>query len=126
MMSRQLAGRTTTYTTQELADTIRAYFLSMETIGKPAIITGLCGWLGFDRRYIKEQIAKWVDSPDEDHRAKADILQKAIQAIESCRETELASGRPPIGPIFLLKNMGWTDGQDQGSGNIQVNIQIVE
>lgn len=79
-------------------------------------ITGLVLHLGFaDRKsfYEYEQKPKFTHT-----------IKKARTMIENGYEKMLAAGGQAAGPIFALKNFGWTDKQEIESGDDKQPINI--
>ncbi len=67
-------------------------------------ITGLVLNMGLDDRKSFYQY--------EEKKAFAHTIKKARTLIEKSKEKMLAGGQQAAGPIFALKNFGWTDKQD--------------
>jgi hypothetical protein len=89
---------------------------------EPITITGLALYLGFESRQ------SFYDYEKRD--GYSYIIKRARMRVENAYEHRLDS-KNPTGPIFALKNMGWSDKQDitqsiEHSGNIGFNgIQVV-
>lgn len=87
-------------TPEEFERRSQAYFEDCEAKELPKTITGLAVWLGMWRDKIYEygkrpafsNTIKKITAVCEDY-----LIQRAIKAPN------------PAGPIFILKNMGWTD-----------------
>lgn len=106
------AGRPPFYKTPEaLQKKIESYFAALPTktvvVGAEpvevpaATITGLALHLGFESRQ------SFYDYEKKDKFAYT--IKRAHLLIENEYEMALLVGRSPAGPIFALKNMGWTD-----------------
>lgn len=115
-------GRPAFYTTpEEFKEAIEKYF---EKNGSACTITGLAYELGFESR---QSFYDYCEKGEYSY-----IGKRAKLFIESCYESKL-SGNNPTGPIFFLKNMGWSDktqqeisGPDGGPlAPPVINIQVV-
>lgn len=86
-------------------------------------ITGLCLYVGFADRESFCEYEKQNKFKDEDtQKAFSLVIKKARAQIATHYEQLIQSGNP-AGPIFALKNMGWTDRQDiDVSGSIKVDV----
>lgn len=71
---------------------------------EPVTITGLCLYLGFESRNSLYDYAKRGQF--------SGIIKKAQLRVEHAYENKLSTFEKPTGPIFALKNMGWTDKQE--------------
>ena len=117
-----LGGRPRIYDTEEdLQQAVNSYFefikgekQSMVAEGglmretwvrdpEPATITGLALFLGFESRQSIYDYAK-------DGRFSYIIKQSQLRV--ECEYEKKLSGDKPTGPIFALKNMGWSDRQE--------------
>jgi len=67
-------------------------------------ITGLCLYLGFESRQ------SFYDYEKRD--GFSYIVKHARMRVENGYENKLLDAKNPTGPIFALKNMGWTDRQE--------------
>ena len=81
-------------------------------------MTGLARALGFSSR---KQLLEYE---------KRDEFRETIQycrlLVEHAYEKALLSGRPAAGPIFALKNMGWSDRIDHAhDGELEIRINHV-
>jgi hypothetical protein len=100
---------------QKLQNLIDIYFMKCEDPEKPEhpTITGLALALGFCSRgtiYEYEKVAEF-----------SDIIKTAMLKVENGYEKSVMDARNAAGPIFVLKNMGWKDKQEQEfSGGLQV------
>src|SRR5699024_8364940 len=108
------AGRPPTYKTPEaLQEAIDGYFdnppTAWVTVGKEAVevprltITGLALHLGFESRQ------SFYDY--EEREAFSYTIKRARLRVEHEYEKALRSASP-AGPIFALKNLGWSDKQE--------------
>lgn len=114
-------------TPEEMEEAIEEYFkapvMSIEYIDAPPTktISGLAYHLGFESRqsfYDYEKRAEF-----------SYIVKRARLRIETLYEEKI-SGKNPAGPIFALKNMGWTDKQEidhttQGEKMVFGGVQII-
>lgn len=111
------AGRPRKFkTTKELEDAINKYFESAKPryeeingiltyIHNHPTMTGLALALGFESR---QSLYDYGKNPKYSY-----IIKKAQLMIENSYELELTNpDKKPTGPIFVLKNMGWSDKQD--------------
>lgn len=71
--------------------------------GEPLTITGLAYFLGFESR---QSFYDYEKRPEFSY-----IIKRARFKVESGYEANL-HGKSPVGSIFALKNMGWTDKQE--------------
>lgn len=81
---------------------------------EPATITGLALYLGFESR---QSLYDYEKSGDFSY-----IVKYARLRVE-CEYEKRLMGDKPTGPIFALKNMGWSDKMDQDinhSGGINI------
>lgn len=86
---------------------------------KPATITGLCLHLGFSSR---QALLNYEEKPEFN-----DAIKRAKLRIEMEYE-EALRGKNAAGPIFALKNFGWTDKQEidqktEHSGGITIKFE---
>lgn len=117
-----MAGRPRHYETEEeLQEAVEGYFVhikglkvsSVDANGnisekwerepEPATITGMALFLGFESRqsvYDYEKTGQFSYA-----------IKRAMTRIE-CEYEKKLSTNSPTGPIFALKNMGWTDRQE--------------
>lgn len=95
---------------------ILGYSESGEVIKVPhPTITGLAYFLGYESRQSCYD--------NEKNKEFSYIIKRHKLFIEKNYES-LLSGTSPTGSIFALKNMGWSDKQDEQKPQ-QVNIQVV-
>ena len=89
-----------------------AYFQKCEAEGEPALLTGLILAVGLSARESLDEYGRRPEFYDSVKKAKLRIEMEYEKALRS---------RNPAGPIFALKNFGWTDKQDlELSGNVAV------
>jgi len=114
-------GRPPKYETAvELQEKIDEYFDSIETEGKKATITGLilaCGFCSRQAFYHLEKNKKFSYT-----------IKRAHLQIENHYEG-LLQGNSVAGPIFALKNLGWSDRQEidhtsKGERLTPINITV--
>ena len=96
-------GRPRRYETPEqMEERVEAYFEQEDVV---FTMTGLALFLGFTER--KALWRRYGDKPEFDP-----ILKTARTRIEEQYERRLVSGKGQVaGPIFALKQLGWTDSQ---------------
>jgi len=101
-------------TADELQDKIDEYFAIVELTGKKVTITGLCLELGFESRQSFYHL--------ENNDKFSYTIKRARMQIENHYE-QLLQGNSVAGPIFALKNLGWTDSQsiDHTTGGEKLN-----
>ena len=88
---------------EELDSKVQDYLAEIKESGEPATITGLALYLGFCSRqsfYDYENLKEFSYT-----------IKKARLTIESKYEIALHGGNAS-GPIFALKNLGWSDKQE--------------
>ena len=84
---------------QMLADGLK-YLRDCDAAGEPYLVTGLALALGFNgRKQLHEYMAYDDFNP---------ILKRLLTIVEGNYERLSLKGNP-AGPIFVLKNMGWSD-----------------
>ena len=90
---------------EELQRAVDLYFIQCDDPDKPQpkTITGLALALGFCSRGT---IYEYEQKPE-----FSDIIKKAMLNVE-CSYEQRACTNNPTGPIFVLKNMGWSDKQE--------------
>ena len=91
---------------ESLQEKIHEYFEDENE--KPLTITGLCLYCGFESRQSFYDIEKREEF--------SYTIKRARMKIENAYEKNLHD-RAPVGSIFALKNLGWTD-QQQLNHNI--------
>jgi hypothetical protein len=101
MSEENKGGRPALFETDEqLTEKVNEYFAEIEITGKPATITGLALFLGFESRQ------SFYDYEERD--GFSYTIKKARLRIENEYEMKL-SGNNVAGSIFALKNLGWKD-----------------
>ena len=101
-----MKGRPRRYPTAELLqEAVDQYFIDLEAKKKNPTITGLVYHLGFASRKEIERQKAHGDDYDE-------VLSRARLRVEMIYEERLMS-REVVGAIFALKNLGWSDKQEQ-------------
>lgn len=81
-------------------------------------VTGLCLALGFSSRgtlsyHCEEPKTDAAGNVDPIKAEMVEIYKTAKLRIENYYETELMTAKNPVGAIFALKNMGWSDRMEQ-------------
>ena len=95
------AGRPAIFETNEqLEAKVNEYFINTDANNKPATITGLALYLGFESRQ------SFYDYEEKDEFSYT--IKKARLRIENEYEMNL-HGNNVAGSIFALKNLGWKD-----------------
>lgn len=109
------AGRPLKYTNIEaLQADIDAYFDGCVEKKKPFTITGLA--LAIDT--CRQTLCNYEVKPE-----FMDTIKRAKLRCEAFAEEQLMSGSNAAGPIFALKNYGWSDKHDvQIEGGITLNV----
>ncbi len=88
---------------RQVVQLINTYFKECDDKEKKYTVTGLARALGITR----ETLLRYEDTAEFTNPIKA-----AKTRIEEQVEEMLLSGKSPAGPIFWLKNFGWTDKQE--------------
>ena len=97
-------GRPRLYESPEDFDAkVLEYHQYCKTEQEPVTWTGLALFLGFSSRQSIDEYAKYDGF--------SDSVKKAKTLVEWEYEKRLIQGHP-AGPIFALKNMGWSDKQE--------------
>jgi hypothetical protein len=100
-----MAGRPPTYdNAEQLQAMTDEYFKSLADSKEPATITGLAYFLGFESR---QSFYDYQNSEEFSY-----TIKRARLRIEQTYEAKL-SGNSAAGPIFALKNLGWSDKSEQ-------------
>ena len=90
-------------TPEELEECIDTFIAKCESDDKPLTMTGLALGLGFcDRQSLYDY--------QKDPKFSC-LIKKALLEVENSYEQRACSGNA-AGPIFVLKNMGWSDKQE--------------
>ena len=82
---------------------INAYFDDCDDAEEPYTLTGLCLAIGISR----PTFLNYSKADD-----LAPVMEQARLIIQNQLELQLLSGGRAAGPIFALKNHGWSDRQD--------------
>lgn len=98
-------GRPRKYATSEAFDEkVDEYVEHCKETGDPILWTGLAIYMGFyGRREIDEYLA---------YDGFSNSVKRAKSIVELAYEQRLVNSSSAAGPIFALKNMGWSDKQD--------------
>lgn len=108
-------GRPRTYTGEQLSKLVDEYFIECDEKNAPYLITGLCLKLEITR----ETLSQWYDVPEFSY-----SLKKAKMRCENYAESQLFTGKSPVGVIFNLKNnYGW---KDERSHNIGITANVID
>lgn len=117
------AGRPLKYTPQQIEIMAEEFFQRCDDMGDPYTITGLALALDTSRKVLCEY---------EERDEFRDIVKKIKTRVENYAEKKLYTGTP-TGPIFALKNFGWSDKQDLNLGGqsdnpikAEVTVKFVE
>lgn len=89
---------------EEMQEACDNYFKECEESKEPATITGLTLALGFCTRKSLLDYSEKIEF--------VNIIKKAKLKVEHEYEKALRTDRNPTGPIFVLKNMNWSDKQE--------------
>lgn len=119
---RTAVGRPRMYATPEEFDAkVDEYYQRSKENDEPITWTGLAIFLGFSSRQSIDEYLKYEGFSDSVKRAKL--------LVEWSYERRLF-GPNAAGPIFALKNMGWTDRQEvdhrSGDGSMTPKPSIIE
>ena len=96
-------GRPRLYNTPEqFEDKVEEYKLHCQETKEPVTWTGLALYLGFSSRQSINEYEKYTGF--------SDVVKRAKLFVEWHYETRV-NGNNATGPIFVLKNMGWSDKQ---------------
>lgn len=97
---------------RQFEEKAEAYFRDCEAKGEPVLLTGLILALGLSSRSALDEYAQRPEFLNSVKKAKLRVEMEYEKALHS---------RNPSGPIFALKNFGWTDKQDvELSGGVKV------
>lgn len=111
-----MAGRPPKFTSPEEMDAmIDAYLLECIQKEEPLTITGLTLALGF---CDKCSLYEYQEKPEFTHSVK-----RARLLVENAYEKRIEKG---AGPIFALKNFGWSDKQDLNIGGQEGNPLVTK
>lgn len=92
------------YTPLQMWENIKAYFNITIQRGQPLTKTGIALFNDFN----KEDLIKFGKT-HKDEENPYFFLNKAFKFVELYNEYAVHKKRNPAGPIFVLKNMGWSD-----------------
>jgi hypothetical protein len=118
-MKTEMAGQPPKYETPEqLEAKIKEYFLSFENeLLKRPTLSGLALYLGFESRQ------SLVDNAERNPQFSY-IIKAAVSQIAARMEAALEKSAGQVaGPVFWLKNHGWTD--EQGL-NVKGSLSLVD
>lgn len=121
MTEAKAIGRPRLYASPDEFDAkVDEYFQRCKEEGEPITWTGLALFLGFSSRQSIDEYAKYDGFSDSVKRAKL--------LVEYAYEIRVM-GNNATGPIFVLKNMGWSDKQEHAltgadGGPVQVKHRI--
>lgn len=90
-------------TAEDLQKLVEDYFLEVEEKDSVVTVTGLALALGFCSR---QSIYDYIDKDEFSY-----TMKRAMLFVE-CSYEKKACGNNATGPIFVLKNMGWSDKQE--------------
>jgi hypothetical protein len=107
-------GRPYSYSPKEIVKQMTTYFRDCVKYNRPLTITGLCLQLGVSR----EGLQKMEKSSNKE---LGDIIKKSKEIVEVYLEWQCHALLNPRFPIFVLKNMGWSD---KGMAKIKVNSEM--
>ena len=97
---------------RQFEERAEAYFRECEAREEPVLLTGLILALGLSSRSALDEYAQRPEFLNSVKKAKLRVEMEYEKALHS---------RNPSGPIFALKNFGWTDKQDvELSGGVKV------
>lgn len=85
---------------RQFEERAEAYFMDCEAKGEPVLLTGLILALGLSSRAALDEYAQRPEFLNSVKKAKLRVEMEYEKALHS---------RNPSGPIFALKNFGWTD-----------------
>jgi len=108
-------GRPLKHSAAQAQKLIDEYFQNCQDTKTPCTITGLALALDTSR----QALCNWIERPDE----LGAVIKRAKVRVENYVEELLLSSRSPGGPIFWLKNFGWSDRQELNlSGGMDVDV----
>jgi len=100
---------------EELQEKIDAYFAKCKEDKEPLTITGLGLAVGLSRKQLIEYTGK---------KEFRNTIKTAKRKVENYAEIQLFKANP-TGPIFALKNFGWTDKKEHVmDGNINIVVSF--
>ena len=101
---------------EELQKKIDDYFHDRDATGKPYTITGLALWL--------DQTSREVIMNYQDRDEYADAILRAKLRCQEFAESQLYTAKSSNGPIFALKNFGWSDAKQVDIQNTTKTITV--
>ena len=101
---------------EELQKKIDDYFEDRKITGRPATVTGLCLWL--------DQTSREVLMSYQDKDEYTDTLLRAKLRCQEYAEEQMYTLKNPAGPIFALKNFGWSDAKQVDIQNTTKTITV--
>lgn len=102
---------------EELSDCIESFFEECKELASPITMTGLALGLGFcDRQSLYDYQKKPEFSC---------LIKRALLMVENSYEKRACENNA-TGPIFVLKNMGWSDKTEVQSTNVNLNADLDE
>ncbi|MFR4583217.1 terminase small subunit [Clostridium cadaveris] len=117
-------------TPKELRNKVEEYFKYCDNNKKPYTVPGIALYLNITPKTLrayKNCTLKSIDNRDcEEY---SEIMQEAYAKIEASYAEQLVdptSKKNPIGLIFALKNMGWTDRQEIVTESKTIDIDLVD
>lgn len=117
-------------TPRELKNKVDEYFKYCDDNKKPYTVPGIALYLNITPttlRAYKNCTAKSIE--DKYKEEYAEIMGEAYAKIEASYAEQLVdpqNKKNPIGLIFALKNMGWTDRQEIVTENKTIDIDLVD
>lgn len=100
----------------ELQKRIDEYFIDRDSTGKPYTITGLALWLDASSR---ECLLNYQEKDD-----YFDTITRAKLRCQEYAESQLYTAKSSNGPIFALKNFGWSDAKQVDIQNTTKTITV--
>ena len=101
---------------EELQKKIDDYFDDRDATGKPYTITGLALWLDASSR---ECLLNYQEKDD-----YFDTITRAKLRCQEFAESQLYTAKSSNGPIFALKNYGWSDARQVDIQNTTKTITV--
>jgi hypothetical protein len=115
-MAKHPGGRPPLYKSPaEMQRKIEKYFKECDDEKKKVTVSGMAYHLGFESRQSMYDYCK--------HEEFSYIIKRARLRLESYYE-EKVQGNCPTGPIFVLKNMGWSDKQEIEHSGTTTSVNI--
>ena len=103
----------------ELQKKIDSYFEDRDATGKPYTITGLALWL--------DQTSREVIMNYQNKDEYADTILRAKLRCQEFAESQIYTAKSAQGPIFALKNYGWSDARqvDIQAANKTITVSMI-